>query len=74
MAVQWYCAPAIGHMDAISAKERAVAMVPVIESSIPHTKDEGPPFIKPGANPLLPISTDRDKHHPDWGQFLSPRN
>ena len=52
IAVQWYCAPAIGHIDAISAKERANAIVPVIDNSIPHTKLAGPPFINPGANPL----------------------
>jgi hypothetical protein len=52
MAVQWYCAPAMGHIEAISASERAVAITPVIDSSIPHTSDAGPPFVKPGENPL----------------------
>ena len=67
IAVQWYCAPAIlgrllhnitgvspaiGHIEAISAKDRAVAIIPVMERSIPHTRDEGPPFCNPGVNPL----------------------
>jgi hypothetical protein len=52
MAVQWYCAPAIGHIEAISAKERANAIVPVIDNSIPQTRDAGPPFINPGVKPL----------------------
>ena len=52
MAVQWYCAPAMGHIEAISASERAVAITPVIDSSIPHTSDAGPPLVKPGEKPL----------------------
>jgi hypothetical protein len=52
IAVQWYCAPAIGHIDAISAKERAKAIVPVIDNSIPQTRDAGPPFSNPGVSPL----------------------
>jgi hypothetical protein len=55
-AVQWYCAPASGQMEAISPSDKASAIVPVIDSNIPQTKAAGPPFIKPGANPL-----DRDK-------------
>ena len=35
MAVQWYCAPAMGHMDAISANEAANAMVPVRDKIMP---------------------------------------
>jgi hypothetical protein len=52
-AVQWYCAPASGQMDAISPSDKASAIVPVIDSSIPHTKAAGPPFNRPGVNPLL---------------------
>ncbi|GAA5230884.1 hypothetical protein GCM10025794_36800 [Massilia kyonggiensis] len=51
-AVQWYCAPASGQMEAISPSDKASAIVPVIDSTIPQTKAAGPPFIKPGANPL----------------------
>lgn len=51
-AVQWYCAPAIGHIEAISARERASAIVPEIENIIPHTRADGPPFRRAGANPL----------------------
>jgi hypothetical protein len=43
-------------MEAISPSDKASAIVPVIDSNIPQTKAAGPPFIKPGANPL-----DRDK-------------
>jgi hypothetical protein len=35
MCVQWYRAPEMGHMDAISAKDAASAIVPTMDSSIP---------------------------------------
>jgi hypothetical protein len=57
-AVQWYCAPASGHIEAISPSDKASAIVPVIDSNIPQTKAAGPPFIKPGANPLAMDSHD----------------
>lgn len=43
-AVQWYCAPAIGQIDAISASDEASAIVPVSDRRPPQTSDEGPPF------------------------------
>jgi hypothetical protein len=51
-AVQWYCAPAIGQIDAISAIESASAIVPERDNSIPQIRATGPPLIRPGANPL----------------------
>jgi hypothetical protein len=62
IAVQWYCAPAIGQIEAISANERAKAIVPVIDNSMPHTRDDGPPFIKPGVNPLYDMSKSATTH------------
>jgi len=35
MYVQWYCAPEMGQIEAISASEAANASVPEIERSIP---------------------------------------
>lgn len=49
IAVQWYWAPANGHMDAISAMDNAMAMVPINESTMPHTRPAGPPLASPGA-------------------------
>jgi hypothetical protein len=43
----WYCAPEMGHIEAISAKERARHMTPDSERTIPQISDEGPPFCKP---------------------------
>ena len=34
-------------------------MTPVMESSIPHTSETGPPFCNPGVKPLA-----RRQHHP----------
>lgn len=52
MAVQWYCAPARGQMDAISAIDNVIAIVPVNESSMPQTRPTGPPLIRPDSNEL----------------------
>jgi hypothetical protein len=51
-AVQWYWAPAIGQIEAISAKDRASAMVPEREKTMPQIRATGPPLIRPGAKPL----------------------
>ena len=51
-AVQWYCAPAIGQIEAISAKDRASAIVPERDKIMPQIRATGPPLIRPGANPL----------------------
>jgi hypothetical protein len=51
-AVQWYCAPAMGQIEAISAKDRASAIVPERDKSMPQIRATGPPLIRPGAKPL----------------------
>jgi hypothetical protein len=42
----------MGHIEAISASERAIANVPKIENSIPQTREAGPPLRRPAWNPL----------------------
>ena len=51
-AFQWYCAPAMGQIEAISAKDRASAIVPERDKIMPQIRATGPPLIRPGANPL----------------------
>jgi hypothetical protein len=46
-AVQRYCAPTVGLMDAISDRESAIARDPNHAMSWPYTRDVGPPFISP---------------------------
>jgi hypothetical protein len=60
-AVQWYCAPEMGQIEAISASERARASVPVSDRTMPQTRAEGPPFIRPGVKPLATDSQDASK-------------
>jgi hypothetical protein len=42
--VQWYCAPAMGCIEAISAKEADWARAPETTTKIPHASACGPPF------------------------------
>jgi hypothetical protein len=42
--VQWYCAPAMGCIEAISAKEADWARAPATTTKIPHARACGPPF------------------------------
>jgi hypothetical protein len=39
-------------MDAISAIDNVIAIVPVNESSMPQTRPTGPPLIRPDSNEL----------------------
>lgn len=57
-AVQWYWAPAIGQIEAISARDMASARVPVIDKRRPQTKEEGPPLSKDVANVFAKLSHD----------------
>jgi hypothetical protein len=43
----WYCAPEMGHIEAISARESARHMTPEREKSMPQISDVGPPFCRP---------------------------
>ena len=50
--VQWYCAPEIGQIEAISDRDAAKANVPTMVRIMPYTRATGPPFVRPAAKPL----------------------
>jgi hypothetical protein len=43
-AVQRYCAPTVGSMEAISASDMAIRAVPMPAKMLPYAIDAGPPF------------------------------
>ena len=47
MATKWYCALAIGAIEAISASDKHNARVPVHDRKNPYIRDTGPPLRKP---------------------------
>ena len=50
MLVQRYWAPTVGFIEAISAREAAMAIEPIQAMSVPQTSEVGPPFKRPAWN------------------------
>lgn len=63
----------MGQIDAISASDRARAMVPVRERSIPHTSDEGPP-LRSEVEKLLAIPSHDASNVTDKARIESESN
>lgn len=49
-ADQRYCAPTVGSMEAISASDKAMSVVPRPEKMLPYAMDAGPPFASENWN------------------------